>query len=88
MRDLLIRMVELGDGSEGVFFRYFEPRVLPKFPIKPIFNEEPPFKITIFYGGEEDWVDKTGAEHLVSKFPKKISMKIVPECGHNFPFAP
>jgi hypothetical protein len=52
MRDLLIRMVKLGDGSEGVFFKYFEPRVLPKFPIKPIFTEEPPFKITIFYGGE------------------------------------
>jgi hypothetical protein len=52
MKDLLIAMVDLQDGSENLFFNYFEPRVIPKFPIEPIFNDSFPVKIKIFYGNE------------------------------------
>jgi hypothetical protein len=43
----------------------------------PIFVEEPPFPIKILYGGEEDWVDKTGAQRIREKFPSKINIEIV-----------
>lgn len=33
-------------------------------------------------------MDKKGAERLRELYPDRIGLKIVKECGHNFPFTP
>jgi len=35
-------------------------------------TKEPFAKITIVYGGDKDWVDKTGASKIALRFPEKI----------------
>jgi hypothetical protein len=34
-------------------------------------------KITIVFGGRDDWVDKTGAFRLAALYPSKIDVKII-----------
>jgi hypothetical protein len=42
----------------------FEPRVIPKIPLEPFFVKEPIVEIIMVYGGDADWVDKTGARRI------------------------
>lgn len=90
-QDLLGKMIQtlilLPDGSEGLFFNFFEPRVLPKIALEPLIVENPP-EIVFIYGGEEDWVDKSGAIKLSERFPRRIIYKNYEGLGHNIPFHP
>lgn len=64
MLEIVDTLVSLPDGSESIFFNYFEPKVLPKFPIEPIVKEEPLVRMTVIFGGAMDWADKAGAIRL------------------------
>jgi pimeloyl-ACP methyl ester carboxylesterase len=48
--------------------------------------KEPEIKTTIVYGGERDWVDKTGAFRLARKYPQTVKIHELEKCGHNLPF--
>ena len=82
---ILKTMIALPTGSESLFFSYFDPRVLPKVPLEPIF-ENPPLQVTLVYGGESDWVDKKGGVRLGKKYPERVEVKILEKCSHNIPF--
>lgn len=74
MSKILHTLVALPDGSEPVFFDYFLPRVLPKVAIEPLIQEEPVVKVTLVYGGQGDWVDKSGPEKIAARFPERIRL--------------
>jgi pimeloyl-ACP methyl ester carboxylesterase len=42
--------------------------------------------IVLIYGGEADWVDKTGAKRISERFPDHIRFINIENCGHNIPF--
>lgn len=46
---------------------------------------EPAVETLLIYGGEEDWVDKSGGRKVSERFPGKVRMASY-ECGHNIPF--
>ncbi len=64
MFTLLSNFVETSDGSQSLFFDLFQPQVLPKIALQPLMMKEPFAKINIVYGGDKDWVDKTGASKI------------------------
>lgn len=64
MFTLFSNFIETSDGSQNLFFDLFQPQVLPKIPLQPMIMKEPFAKITIVYGGDEDWVDKSGAKKI------------------------
>jgi hypothetical protein len=42
--------------------------------------------IVMVYGGEADWVDKTGARRISQRFPERLKYIDIQNCGHNIPF--
>lgn len=78
MCNIVETLILLPDGSESLFFKYFEPRVLPNVPLEPLLVDEPCTKITIVHGGEEDWVDKTGSTKISLRFPGQIRLVTLP----------
>lgn len=48
-------------------------------------GKEPPIDVVIVYGGEEDWVDKQGANHLAKLYPRRVQV-VESEGGHSLPF--
>lgn len=89
-RTLIVRilhtLMELPEGSQVEFYDYFEARVLPRIALEPLMLEEPVIPVTMVYGGERDWVDKTGAGRLAERYSAKIKLSHLPRCGHNIPF--
>lgn len=84
---LICRIIEtliaLPDGSEHLFYQLFEPRVLPKMALEPLIKEQPKLPIVLVFGGELDWVDRTGAKRLSERFPQKIKIVEIPGITHN-----
>lgn len=37
-------------------------------------TSEPAVETVLIYGGEEDWVDKSGGKKISARFPGKIKM--------------
>ena len=85
MVNVFLAMINLPDGSENLFFNYFEPRVLPKEPLQPFFEKLTIEKDIRIYFGENDWADRTGCQNLAKK-NKKIKISILEQCQHNIPF--
>ena len=78
MAQITLAMVGMEDGSETYFFDYFLPRVIAKNAIEPLYaTVADRSKVHCFYGGEEDWVDKTAAIKLAERYPEKFTFKDV-----------
>jgi pimeloyl-ACP methyl ester carboxylesterase len=73
----------LPDGSESLFYNFFLPRVLPIVPLEPLFLIAPQIPILLVYGGENDWVDRTGAQKMAKRFPAMVSLVDIPGITHN-----
>ena len=50
-------------------------------------KDQYPYKTTIYYGGEKDWVDKQGAAFLSEKY-SNIETVLSSEHGHMMPLYP
>lgn len=50
-------------------------------------KDQYPYKTSIIYGGEKDWVDKQGAKFLSEKY-ENIQTFEYPEYGHMMPLYP
>jgi BRCT domain type II-containing protein len=48
--------------------------VLPKLALEPLIKEEPSLPIVLVFGGELDWVDRTGAKRLADKYPSRVKI--------------
>ena len=47
--------------------------MLPKYPLEPLLLENKiNLNVKIIYGGEEDWVDKTGAYLIKEKYKDRF----------------
>lgn len=46
---IILTLILLPDGSEDVFFKFFEPRVIPKVALEPLLTDPP--EIVFIYGG-------------------------------------
>lgn len=51
-------------SAERLFFRLFEPRVLPKYDLLGHYLKSPNHTPTLLVYGETDWVDRQGAKLL------------------------
>ena len=56
-------------GSEQLFFRLFEPRVLPTYNLLEHYDRNGCRTPTLMVYGETDWVDKQGARQLDEQHP-------------------
>jgi hypothetical protein len=63
--DLVMLLYKEPLCSEKLFFKLFEPRVLPTYSLEDHYQNHPnKHKMKLIYG-DTDWVDRQGAKRLV-----------------------
>jgi hypothetical protein len=71
--NIILRLLMEPSCSEKLFFKLFEPLVLPVYNLETHLYVNPPHCRLKMIFGENDWADKEGAKRLTAKYPNLCS---------------